>query len=128
MHKTCACTSHLKSQHAEGSWAQDSTSNYGAIGNCELLGQGDMVFSKNIVSGRPTTLKWNVTCPRIVGMHKLVLKVFLCIGGVDNRVGCIKKSGSGKSERKEVNMIKRLCMKLSNNKHMVGEENNQKTL
>lgn len=86
-------------------------------------------FSKNIFSSRPTTLKWNVTCPRIVGMHKLVLKVFLCVGGVDNRVGCIKKkSGSGKSGRKEVNMIKRLCMKLSNNKRMVGEQNNQKTL
>lgn len=55
--------------------------------------------------------------------------VFVCWGGVDNRVGCIKKkSGSGKSGRKEVNMIKRLCMKLSNNKRMVGEQNNQKTL
>lgn len=62
-----------KSQHGKGSRAWNSIPSSGTIGSCQLLEEGESVFSKSIAPGKLTMLHWKTTCPKIFGQHKFVL-------------------------------------------------------
>lgn len=45
----------------------------GITDNCSWLGEGESIFSKNIVPDKLTLLQWKAIHPRVCGWHKLVL-------------------------------------------------------
>lgn len=66
--------SQTKYQYGEENWSHDSTPRYGAVGNCLLLGEGEIVFSKSVVPSKTTMFQWRTTQPRISVPQNLVLK------------------------------------------------------
>ena len=79
MHQTSANQSKTKCQQREGSWTHNLTPNHAAMGNFQLLGEGDSVFSKTIDTGQ-LTIPAKGQHPRVFGHQKLVLM------GLENKV------------------------------------------
>lgn len=89
MHKTQiqdsnSSSSQTKSQWRVGRWAWSPSYAWGSIGNCQLMGEGELV--KGLVPGRNNMLRWMATCLRAYRQHWWDSMDFKKWG---HRVGCI---------------------------------------
>lgn len=96
-------------QHGEGSWVWNPTTQWGVVGNCQLLGDKGSAFYKNIGSCKLTILQWKVLHLWILGQQKLARMAIK-----RHKIGCAGKERWIWEELwGRVNMFKTCCTKFS---------------